>query len=63
MKILITGARGFVGKNLCAQLKNIAEGKDKTFDIKEEIVVFEYDVDTDGEENKKSALSLLQGQI
>ncbi len=46
MKILVTGAHGFVGKNLCAQLKNIAEGKDKTFDIKEDITVFEYDVDT-----------------
>ncbi len=46
MKILVTGAHGFVGKNLCAQLKNIAEGKDKTFDIKEDITVFEYDIDT-----------------
>ncbi len=27
MNILITGAKGFVGKNLCAQLKNIKEGK------------------------------------
>ena len=31
MKILVTGAKGFVGKNLCAQLKNIAEGKAKYF--------------------------------
>ena len=46
MKILVTGAHGFVGKNLCAQLKNIADGKDKTFDIKEDITVFEYDLDT-----------------
>ena len=30
MKILVTGAKGFVGKNLCAQLNNIKEGKDKT---------------------------------
>lgn len=49
MKILVTGAHGFVGKNLCAQLKNIAEGKDKTFDIKEDITVFEYDIDTEPE--------------
>ena len=27
MKILVTGAKGFVGKNLCAQLNNIKDGK------------------------------------
>lgn len=27
MKILVTGAKGFVGRNLCAQLKNIRDGK------------------------------------
>ena len=31
MKILVTGAKGFVGKNLCWALKNIAEGKDRRF--------------------------------
>ena len=30
MKVLITGAKGFVGKNLVSALKNIKEGKDKT---------------------------------
>ncbi len=30
MNILVTGAKGFVGRNLCAQLKNIKEGKDRT---------------------------------
>ncbi|MCR4591768.1 MAG: capsular polysaccharide biosynthesis protein CapF [Bacteroidaceae bacterium] len=30
MRILVTGAKGFVGKNLCAALKNIKDGKDKT---------------------------------
>lgn len=30
MKILVTGASGFIGKNLVAQLKNIAQGKDRT---------------------------------
>ena len=30
MKILVTGAKGFVGKNLCATLYNIKEGKDRT---------------------------------
>lgn len=47
MKILVTGAHGFVGKNLCATLYNIADGKDKTRGINEEIAVFEYDIDTD----------------
>jgi UDP-2-acetamido-2,6-beta-L-arabino-hexul-4-ose reductase len=47
MKILVTGAKGFVGKNLCAALKNIKDGKDRTRpDLKIE-EVFEYDVDTD----------------
>ena len=30
MKILVTGAKGFVGKNLCWALKNIQAGKDKS---------------------------------
>ena len=47
MKILVTGARGFVGKNLCAALKNIAQGKDKTRGIDCDLTVFEYDIDTD----------------
>ena len=47
MKILVTGAKGFVGKNLCENLKNIRDGKDKT---RPNIVIdeiFEYDLDTD----------------
>lgn len=47
MKILVTGANGFVGKNLCAALKNIAEGKDKTYDITSNITVLPFDVATD----------------
>ena len=31
MKILVTGAKGFVGKNLCAQLKNIRDGKARNY--------------------------------
>ncbi len=46
MKILVTGANGFVGKNLCAALSNVAEGKDKTRGISSDITVFKYDVDT-----------------
>ncbi len=47
MNILVTGAKGFVGKNLCAALKNIRDGKDKTrpdISIEE---IYEYDLDTD----------------
>ena len=47
MKILVTGAKGFVGKNLVASLRNIQEGKDRT---KPGLVVdeiYEYDLDTD----------------
>ncbi len=47
MKILVTGAKGFVGKNLCQALYNVAEGKDKTRGIGADITVFEYDIDTD----------------
>lgn len=45
MKILVTGAKGFVGKNLCENLKNIRDGKNRTtgLDIEE---VFEYDIDS-----------------
>lgn len=47
MNILVTGAKGFVGKNLCAALKNIAEGKDSTRPSIQVGQVFEYDIDTD----------------
>ncbi|MDE7441912.1 MAG: capsular polysaccharide biosynthesis protein CapF [Muribaculaceae bacterium] len=49
MKILVTGAKGFVGKNLCAQLNNIKEGKIRncTVEIEE---VFEYDIDSTPED-------------
>ena len=46
MKILMTGAKGFVGRNLVTTLKNIKEGKDKTrpdLNIEE---IYEYDLDT-----------------
>ena len=47
MKILVTGAKGFVGKNLCAALKNIKDGKDKTHPGLVIDEVLEYDIDTD----------------
>ena len=46
MKILVTGAKGFVGKNLCAQLNNIREGKNKSYGDLTISEVFEYDVDS-----------------
>ena len=50
MKILVTGAKGFVGKNLCAQLKNIKDGKVRYYgDITIE-EVFVYDLDSTLEE-------------
>lgn len=47
MKILVTGAKGFVGKNLCATLYNIRDGKDRTRPDLKIDEVFEYDIDTD----------------
>ena len=46
MNILVTGAKGFVGKNLCEALKNIRDGKDRTRNIKID-EIFEYDIDTE----------------
>ena len=47
MNILVTGAKGFVGKNLCEAFKNIRDGKDKTrSDIKID-EIFEYDIDAE----------------
>ena len=47
MKILITGAKGFVGKNLVAALRNIRDGKDRTHPALTVGEIFEYDIDTD----------------
>ena len=49
-KILVTGAKGFVGKNLCAQLKNIRDGKDRRFPELQIDAVHEYDIDSTPEE-------------
>lgn len=49
MKILVTGAGGFVGRNLCAQLNNIRNGKAKNYPVAIE-AVFEYDIDSTPEE-------------
>lgn len=46
MKILVTGAKGFVGKNLCAQLRNIKEGKARCYGNLKVSEVYEYDIDS-----------------
>ena len=48
MKILVTGAHGFVGRNLVSQLRNIRDGKARNYALSgEELEIFEHDVDTD----------------
>lgn len=46
MNILITGAKGFVGRNLVSQLHNIRSGKAKNYAVSSDIKVFEYDIDS-----------------
>ena len=53
MKILVTGAKGFVGKNLCCALKNIRDGKDKTRPGLKIDEVYEYDIDSVPEQLQK----------
>ena len=54
MKILVTGAKGFVGKNLCAQLNNIKEGKCVIPGLTGNLeAVYEYDIDSTVEELDK----------
>lgn len=50
MKILVTGAKGFVGKNLCAQLKNIQDGKAKCYGDLVIDAIYAYDIDSSLEE-------------
>ena len=49
MNILVTGAKGFVGKNLVEALKNIRDGKDKTRGIGSDLIIYEFDIDTPSE--------------
>ena len=46
MNILVTGANGFVGKNLVSTLENIRDGKDRTRGREEEIRIYPFDIDT-----------------
>ena len=50
MKILVTGAKGFVGKNLCAQLKNIRDGKARNYGDITIDEIYEYDLDSTSEQ-------------
>lgn len=52
MKILVTGAKGFVGRNLCESLKNIRDGKDRRerYQSLLPLTVYEYDIDGTREE-------------
>ncbi len=47
MNILVTGAQGFMGKNLVATLAAIRDGKDKSHGLDQDLTIFSYDVDTD----------------
>lgn len=49
MRILVTGAKGFVGKNLCCALYNLKDGKDRTRPGLKIDEVYEYDLDTPAE--------------
>ena len=50
MKILVTGAKGFVGRNLCAQLNNIKDGKARCYGDLKVDAVYEYDIDNKPED-------------
>ena len=51
MRILVTGAKGFVGRNLCSQLNNIKDGKAKWYKLPEPIeAIYEYDIDSTPEQ-------------
>ena len=50
MNILVTGAGGFVGRNLCENLKNIRDGKNRTRPELQIDEIFEYDIDGTPEE-------------
>ena len=47
MNILITGAQGFIGKNMVVSLEAVRDGKDKTTALPKDISIMQYDRDTD----------------
>ena len=50
MNILVTGAKGFVGRNLVAQLHSIADGKARWYKVPSDLTVYEYDLDSTPEQ-------------
>lgn len=48
MKVLVTGAKGFVGRNLCEALKNIRDGKDRREKYQQLLPLTIYEYDRDG---------------
>lgn len=46
MKVLVTGAKGFIGKNLTTTLNNIRTGKDTSFGRLDDLAVYEYDINS-----------------
>ena len=55
MNILVTGAKGFVGKNLCAELNNIKKGKARCYGNLIIDAVYEYDIDSNPDEPKEQS--------
>ena len=54
MKVLVTGAKGFVGRNLCEALNNIASGKDRREKYQNILPLTVYEYDRDGTQEELS---------
>lgn len=54
MKVLVTGAKGFVGRNLCEALKNIRDGKDRREKYQQLLPLTVYEYDRDGTQDELS---------
>lgn len=54
MKVLVTGAKGFVGRNLCEALKNIRDGKDRREKYQQLLPLTVYECDRDGTQDELS---------
>ena len=57
MKVLVTGAKGFVGRNLCCALRNIADGKDRREKYHSLLPLTVYEYDRDGTQEELSFYS------
>lgn len=55
MKVLVTGAKGFVGRNLCEALKNIRDGKDRREKYQQLLPLTVYEYDRDGTQDELSS--------